>query len=330
MYLFIDTNVYLSFFHLTSDDLEELNKLSVMLKQNQITLLLPHQVVEEFERNREIKIADALKRLRDQRLNLQFPQLCKDYPEYAILRSLQRQYEEVHPNLIELIIQDVSEHNLKADKTISELFEQANDIKINEDIVRKAQFRIEIGNPPGKKGSLGDAINWEIILENTPDGTDLYFVTDDRDFISVLNENSLKEFLIEEWKKKKQSKIHYYSRLSLFFKEHFPDIKLASELEKEILIKSLASSGSFARTHSVIAGLSKCSDFTSSQRNEIVEAAISNNQIMLILGDSDVNEFMKNIIKAPQKEFDQNNLAILVEKLTQIESEGVFEGDEPF
>ena len=89
MNLFIDTNVLLSFYHLASDDLEELRKLSVLIDKDKIKLLLPRQVVNEFRRNRENKIADALKGLKGQNLKLQFPQICKDYPEYKDLRRQQ-------------------------------------------------------------------------------------------------------------------------------------------------------------------------------------------------------------------------------------------------
>jgi hypothetical protein len=61
MNLFIDTNIFLSFYHLSSDDLEELRKLGVLLDKKKVTLLLPKQVIDEYRRNREVKIADALK-----------------------------------------------------------------------------------------------------------------------------------------------------------------------------------------------------------------------------------------------------------------------------
>ena len=73
MNLFIDTNVFLSFFHLTNDDLEELRKLIVLLDKEEVHLLLPEQVIHEFRRNRENKIYDLLKRLRDQKIKYQFP-----------------------------------------------------------------------------------------------------------------------------------------------------------------------------------------------------------------------------------------------------------------
>ena len=100
MNLFIDTNIFLSFYHLTSEDLEELRKLAVLLDQKKVTLYVTDQVIDEFRRNREAKIADALKRLTDQKLTLQFPQMCKDYPEYGELRELQKEYESAHSALL--------------------------------------------------------------------------------------------------------------------------------------------------------------------------------------------------------------------------------------
>ena len=75
MFVFIDTNVLLSFYRFTSDDLDELRKLTEAIKVGAITFALPEQVKQEFWRNRESKIAEALTRLREQKLNLQFPQI---------------------------------------------------------------------------------------------------------------------------------------------------------------------------------------------------------------------------------------------------------------
>lgn len=126
--LFIDTNIFLSFYHFTSEDLEELEKPTVLLRQRKVRLWLPEQVSSEFWRNRENKIADALKRLREQKLSLQFPALCKDYNEYTELRDHQREYERKHAKLIDSIVTDVTEKKLKADKIIRHLFKKAKDI----------------------------------------------------------------------------------------------------------------------------------------------------------------------------------------------------------
>lgn len=82
MNLFIDTNVFLSFFHLSNDDLEEIHKLAVLIDKGDVTLWLTEQVKNEFKRNRESKISDAVKKLKEQKSKPQFPQICKDYEEY--------------------------------------------------------------------------------------------------------------------------------------------------------------------------------------------------------------------------------------------------------
>ena len=48
MNIFIDTNVFLSFYHLSNDDLEELKKLIVLIDNKEVTLWLPNQVKDEF------------------------------------------------------------------------------------------------------------------------------------------------------------------------------------------------------------------------------------------------------------------------------------------
>ncbi|TVO60192.1 PIN domain-containing protein [Spiribacter vilamensis] len=159
MNVFIDTNVFLSFYHLTNDDLEELRKLKVLLEKGNVVLHLPRQTVDEYRRNRETKIAAALKSLKDQKLNLQFPALCKDYGEYGGLRNLQKEFEKQHSSLIGKIAEDIESNSLKADQVIDELFEKAKDIQISDQLIAKAKLRMNVGNPPGKNGSLGDAIN---------------------------------------------------------------------------------------------------------------------------------------------------------------------------
>jgi predicted nucleic acid-binding protein len=322
MNLFIDTNVLLSFYHLSSDDLEELNKLRVLLEGGEVVWFSPDQVIQEFQRNRESRISDALSRLRQQRLSLQFPQFCEDYPEYEALRRLQRDYERSHSDLIQKVEHDASANALKADETIARQLKQVKQLKSTLEVIKKSRLRIEIGNPPGKGGSLGDAINWELLLESIPDGEDLYLITDDRDYFSLLNDTVLKEFLATEWKDRKASRVFCYRQLSHFFKDHFPDIKLATELEKEVWIRKLAGSGTFAATHRAISRLSAYSDFTATQRNDIVDAAVSNNQINLIISDADVSAFLESIIEGYEDHIEPVLLEVLRSRLAP-------RGDEP-
>ena len=78
MYLFIDTNILLSFYSLNQDDLAELNKIIEAIESKQITLLLTNQIVDEFNRNREQRIEGAIKSFRTQTFSTQFPQLCEE------------------------------------------------------------------------------------------------------------------------------------------------------------------------------------------------------------------------------------------------------------
>lgn len=311
MNLFIDTNIFLSFFHLTSDDLEELRKLAVLTDQKKVRLYLTGQVLSEFRRNRENKIADALKGLKEQRLNLKFPQMCKDYTEYGVLRGLQKKYEQAHSALLHQLAKDVAEQKLKADETLKELFGKATVIETTDDIVSRARLRMQVGNPPGKDGSLGDAITWEALLEAAEEGEDLHFITDDGDYVSVLDEARFKDFLAVEWQEKRKSKIVFHPRLSSFFKDNFPKIKLASDAEKELAIEGLASAGSFAASHSAVAKLNKYTQFTVAQTNDIVRAAISNSQVTWIIGDEDVKSFIERVVAGRDDELEKNNLAEL-------------------
>ncbi|EPE1743127.1 TPA: PIN domain-containing protein [Vibrio diabolicus] len=317
MNLFIDTNVFLSFYHLSNDDLEELHKLTVLLEKGEITLWLPQQIKDEFYRNRENKISDAIKKLKEQKQKRQFPQICKDYPEYPEISELLKSYDKSLSQLIKKVTDDIDERKLKADQQIAELFGKAKLIQTSQELVEKARFRMAVGNPPGKDNSLGDAINWEGLLSKVPEDETLYLVADDKDYYSVLDENKLKDFLADEWTDSKKSEIVFYRRLSQFFKSHYPDIKLASELEKELAIRDFVASGSFSSTHTRIERLSKFSEFNKSQVDELCEAALSNRQINWIIGDPDVYEFFSSLVESHKGLIDKSKLEKLEEELRE-------------
>jgi predicted nucleic acid-binding protein len=256
MHLFIDTNILLSFYHLSSEDLGQLAKLIQHVKDKTLTLQLPEQVETEFYRNRDVKIADALKRLKEQKLNLQFPQICRGFPEYEELRAILEAYGKKHTELVGKVTDGVSKVSLQADSVIQELFAVATKIPTDDEIYEKANRRYSIGNPPGKNDSKGDAINWESLLKNTPQGTDIFFISGDSDYCSPLDEEQFSAYLLNEWKTKKQSNLVFYKKLSSFFKEKSPDIKIATDLEKGKIISDLVGSSNFACSHLAIAHLS--------------------------------------------------------------------------
>ncbi len=236
-------------YHFLSDDLEELKKLLVLLDSKDLTLYVTEQVLDEYARNRENKIADALGRLRDIKLNHQNPQLCQGYPEYQNLRELQKQMQAFYSDLLTKLDADIAAQTLKADQLLESLVAKASRITRVEEVVGQARRRMELGNPPGKAGSLGDAINWESLLAGVPDAQDIYIIADDGDWASALDRYQFKNFFYNEWTVRKKA------------------------------IKKFATCGNFGATHVAVAKLAQIAEFTPVQANEIVGAALSNNQI---------------------------------------------------
>jgi len=302
--LFIDTNIFLAFYHFSGEDLEELKKLAVLLSKEQVRLFLPGQVADEFRRNRDVKIADALKVLRDQKLSLRFPQVCKGYPEYSSLRKLQKDYESGHAALVGKVLADATAEGLKADDIIRELFSLAQPIPPTVERIGRARLRLELGNPPGKRGSLGDAVNWESLLDAVPQGESLHFVTEDSDYASPLVKGGFKTFLLQEWEDKQQSELVLYQRLSAFFAAEYPQISLASEIEKDLLIQELGTSFNFGHTHSVVAQLREFPEFTVDQAKTILAAAINNTQVNWIATDWDVRQLLTAAIMGKEGKLD--------------------------
>jgi predicted nucleic acid-binding protein len=308
MQLFIDTNILLSFYSLNQEDLAELHKLIDAIEREQITLLLTDQLIDEFNRNREQRIDGAIKSLRTQTFNPQFPQLCEDYSEVELLRGALKQYEQAHATLTNKILIDIKAKNLKADRIIQSLFSSGKKLAANMNILDRARFRMGVGNPPGKNNSLGDAINWECLLDETPVGEDLFFITGDKDYASALNEDEFSDFLLNEWYDKKQTKIHFYKRLSGFCKEQFPEIAIASVRDKEFLIRDLVNSQSIADTQKAIAKLSYYQEFTAAQVNTIVAAAISNRQVVWSIEDESVSSFISSVVANNEQYLDAASL----------------------
>lgn len=317
MNLFIDTNILLSFYHYSNEDLEELRKLAVLINQPSITLHLPRQVIDEFERNRDNKIADGLKILRSGELPKQFPQMCQDYDEYQTMRTAINDFEKARSELMEKLGDDIKNNRLKADLIIELLFNNGNIIEITDDLLERSRRRFDLGNPPGKRKSYGDAINWECLLESVIEGADLYLIADDNDYFAKTDYELFSPFLAKEWQAAKSAKVIAYRRLSDFFRDKFPNINLASELDKDLLIKNLMSSKSFASTRSTMEKLIRYGDFTYGQINDIVSACISNSQIYWIIGDDDIKNYVQQFVYGYTDKIIAENF-LEIEKLLEV------------
>ncbi len=88
--LFLDTNIFLSFYSFGKDDLKELEKLNELIIKKEIKLYTTTQIINEFRRNREIKIAEAYKTFEDSKINIVMPAILKQYSQYRHIQRLQK------------------------------------------------------------------------------------------------------------------------------------------------------------------------------------------------------------------------------------------------
>lgn len=295
MNVFIDTNVLLNFYALSGGDLDEIEKLSQLVLTNKLTLFISNYLQDEFMRNREGKIAEALSTFEKSKVELHRPNIVRVHDESVELEKLQGQFQQLVKKLQDRVRKEAANQSTKADEVIQELFKNVDSEDVTDKVIERAMRRVVLRQPPGKKDSHGDAINWEWLMVKVTDGEDLHVISQDGDFESPLTKGTLSSYLADEWKRRKQSQLHYYPTLTDFLKKHFPDIELTDQIEKLVAIERFEKSPSFATTHKAIDILSKVEDFTPDEINRLVAAMLSNKQIRWIIGDSDVEEFVRKL-----------------------------------
>jgi predicted nucleic acid-binding protein len=317
MHVFIDTNIILNFFHFSSEELDALNNVFASHEHGAATVHLTEQVRDEFRRNRENKIKDALKKFTDTKMIPQMPSFMKGYNEYEDIRKLAKNLQTKVKAILKKADLDIANSALAADKLIHEIFQKSEIIAVTNEIYHDARRRMDVGNPPGKNQSIGDAINWIILLSHVPDGEDIHIISDDGDFFSKLDEKSTKvhPFLAQEWKDKKGSNIFVYRTLSAFTKEHFDGVAFSFDKAKDALIDELMYAGNFATTHSLIASLENYGYFSLKEVCRILEAATQNDQFGWIVTDKDVSNFLKRVAVPRRSEIDIPELLAIIDEV---------------
>jgi hypothetical protein len=293
--LFLDANTYLGFYYLTPSEIHELTKLVDLLRYKKINLLLPGQVEDEVRRNRETRIEAALKPLADARLQVPLPALAERTTTGDALKKSLSETNRARQQLLTELLTQAENHQLPADRLVSSLMVLAQRIPDKAVFVSAAQ-RKALGNPPGKGQSLGDALNWEAMLATVPLGTELCFVSADRDFASPLDDSRLHEFLLEEWTRLKGSRIHFYREIKSFFQAKYPDIHLSSDVRKYFLIDELVNSPNFMVSHDVVGQLLAYESFTLGEAQRILTGGMENSQVRWLAQDPDVVELLEKIL----------------------------------
>ena len=263
-------------------------------------------MVSEIERNREAKIEEAFKAFKSNIFKCQAPSYIKPLKPFGELQSHLKKANKVHSKLVASVNKLIDDHELDADKVIAELLE-SEVVKIKKKQYKSALKRFHAGRPPGKKKvTLGDELNWEFLLNAVPKTEDLHLVSLDGDFSSPRDKKRVNTVLSKEWGEKKESTLHFYLELNDFFITHIPKIRLASQAKLDTLISELSTSGSYARTHSIIAEFPLSPDFSDKQILDLKEAFECNSQVSDIRGDDDVKRIFE-IIKTRLKKIKEEN-----------------------
>ena len=194
--VYIDSNIWLDLYHFSNNDLEEFKK----FKDSQVKIFLPEQTMNEVYRNRVIKINDARKQFEKISFNYNIPNVYKEFDEYKEkFYDLNNLLDKTFSEWKEKVSKSIVNEELLADIIISDLFATAEYLD-SEKYYDLAVKRMNIGNPPGKDRSYGDAINWETLLGEIPESTDLYMITGDKDYYDDKKNEIVNSFLKKEWK----------------------------------------------------------------------------------------------------------------------------------
>lgn len=284
--VFIDTNVYLDFYRLSNADLTKLEQLVELSKKTgDIELYVTQHQVDEFYRNREAVIAESLNQARN---NISLPPIYSGHNSYETVKADVKLMNQRITSIHQDTLREAKDGTLKADKLVEELF--ANTKVVDDEIYQAASKRSKLGNPPGKPNSIGDAINWEVLLREVEENSTIHIISQDGDFSSPLVKGKIDSFLRKEWEQKKKGTVILYESLNSFFKTNLDDIKLLDEYVKERLIVNLANSKNFDEARKIIRNMYLDKSFTLKQTEAIIKAATEAVQVFR------ANEYSPSIV----------------------------------
>lgn len=205
LHVFIDTNIFLNFYHFSDDSLEVLEELIELASPGEMTIHLPKQVENELKRNRESKLQFAMTDFKNAKLAAGVPhhmrgtESARQYDE--AIKTAEKAKKVLIANAVSLALSN----ELDVDKKLSRLFNKATRYAEDDGLYNRALVRMHKGNPPGKPESIGDRYIWETLLARVPDG-DLFIISKDGDYSSPLTlQRTIRPlaFLSDEWSEQK-------------------------------------------------------------------------------------------------------------------------------
>ena len=231
MHIYIDANIYLDYYRMSADTIVSLKKLKqyVEKNKNRVKLILPLQTQNEFLRNRNIVIRDSVKATSSQ-VKTTLDLISRHYKQKDLssdAKSISKKLDKFCTHLEKYFTDKNSEIN----KVIESLFRLATKIDDNY-LFDRAYKRMIRRNPPGKNGSIGDAVAWEALLDHSTKKP-LHIISRDGDWMDEIDSTKLKVFLTSEWSNKSSKKIRLFKSIGAFLKK-VPRIKINRKIvEKE-------------------------------------------------------------------------------------------------
>lgn len=297
-HLFVDTNVYLRVFRKTSDTLNEVELLLQLIEAGEVVLYTTDQVIEEYFRNVEREIEEAFQEIRSIPDRVELPRLAQDFEHASEIFEAFNKIQSAKKALLVEAAEAADGGALKADELITKIFDAATEIERTDEIIEASKLRRDLGNPPGKKDSLGDQINWECLVAEVPEDEDLAIISRDGDFSVKIGARKVKQFLKDEWAAEKDSEVMLFHDMKSYLSQEFPDFKDAKSVKKSSAINKLSNSGSFMTTHKQIANLESVFDqIKVPDAIKIFNALLDNKQVKWIATDDDVRQFYTKLFR---------------------------------
>jgi predicted nucleic acid-binding protein len=201
MQVFIDTNIYLKVIYNEGGNLvSHLEDFSKLVSEKKASLVFPRIVLDELLRKFPSDIREK-RTTTPIAVKVAKEETRKKYSEVS--REVDREFEDYID---------------KSKTMILDLHEKAKKTPETEKIVKLATYRKLKGNPPGKKGRLGDEICWETILKYC--SQDITIVSNDSDWSDESSEKKKIHPLLErEWKEKTNKNIQLVETISEVLKK---------------------------------------------------------------------------------------------------------------
>lgn len=218
--IYIDANIFLRFYDSNAKEFKKLLRTLLEIKED---IFITNQIVNEIDRN---KLDVCLQSINGYNKlfslgNITLPEHL-DENKFALwnkeTKKIHADFKKQRAELKKItsaILNDISHSSDEVSLGFTPIFNLSKEANI--DIISKARYRKEIGNPPGKfNDPLGDQISWEQLLENLREIDSLFIVTNDQDYLTEY-ENSyyLNPFLTQELLEiRPKLKIRIFKKLS--------------------------------------------------------------------------------------------------------------------